>query len=722
MDRNSDDEIELLENGKDGGGEHVYGSQESIYQNFPGFSVSAKAQVNSASSLHALQTAFQGLHKQFIEQSKKLEEYQRKSAIMQRAIADHGTNSISELEQILCANTSDIPNEAHASGAMTETSIAAESRARQGYQTYLERENLRKDTAMQKLHAENLALRKRLEQLEIELRESLRERDNIHHDLECITHRLDEKSTDNIKLSMKLKELEERLKTLDSNMAMYLKKDKEQEEIISRLQQQLEVYQKGSLGASEFQRKEEEYLNQIHAKDMQLGQLGLQYRRLEEDVQRLRMGGNESMPSGSDELDSDTRQLKEALDSVNWHKDMVRSLQDEVKQQQMYIKELMVLVKGQRLKASESYTENVQNLFQTGIEDVSQLPSSLHQNMILFPPVLKEQLYVSSKPSSSQYNVRYAPDGKEPSPNEFKELNVEVPDFILNSASSPIRRTATGINKTDSQNKDYHTPGSREQTYSRGGAVGASNEQIKSSLNSSPINVSRGMTPTFPLMKSDVRRNHSEGVLKMQDQTRSAVGNRITVGESQKIPNYENQWRTPTTQNIVGVPYNNLNQNSPTNPLNNSRYNPSPVYPQLPGSGYTSACPQTSPVGTSQNIYMPPNVTQQANTRDSRPVANTSSSDSEKICPLCKTNFSSLTMDDFQAHVFECFDGDENHHNTLVKPEPRVQAKASSPSDDRTCPMCNAVFPHAIPQEEYERHVLEHFGEEPIIDRFEVLH
>ncbi|KAK3584412.1 hypothetical protein CHS0354_023254 [Potamilus streckersoni] len=720
MDRNSDDDIELLENGKDGEEQNMYGSPESIYQNFPGFSVSAKAQVNPA-SLHALQTAFQGLHKQFIEQSKKLEEYQRKSAIMQRAIAEHGTNSISELEQILCA---DIPNEAHASGAMTETSIAAESRARQGYQTYLERENLRKDTAMQKLQIENVALRKRLEQLEIELRDSLRERDSIHHDLECITHSFEEKTAECNILRRKLEELEKRLRTLDSDMAVYLKRDKEQEEIIFRLQQQLEVYQKSSMGASEFQRKEEEYLNQIHAKDMQIGQLGLQCTRLEEDVQRLRMAGNESIPSGSDELDSDTRQLKEALDSVNWHKDMVRSLQDEVKQQQMYIKELMALVKGQRLKASESNTENAQNSFQPVIEDLTKFPSSPHQSTILFPPSIKDQLYVGNK---SQYNVRYAPDGKEPSPNEFKEPNVEVPDFIMNSASSLIRRTATGINKTDCRNISYQDAGSREQTFSRSGAVGASNEQIKSSTIFQQVDMNRAINPTFPL-KSDVKKTHSEGVLRMQEQPRSAVGNRTTVGETQKFPNYENPWRTPTTSpihNTAGVPYNNLNHNSPTgltNPLNNSRYSPSPGYPQLPSPGSTSPRPQTSPVGTSQNIYMPLNISQQAHTKDSRPVTNASSSDSEKICPLCKTNFSYLNMDDFQAHVFECFDGDENHHQTSVKLEPRVQTKGPSPSDDRTCPMCNAVFPQAIPQEEYERHVLEHFGEEPIIDRFEVLH
>ncbi|XP_045209881.2 uncharacterized protein LOC123561513 [Mercenaria mercenaria] len=87
-----------------------------------------------------------------------------------------------------------------------------------------------------------------------------------------------------------------------------------------------------------------------------------------------------------------------------------------------------------------------------------------------------------------------------------------------------------------------------------------------------------------------------------------------------------------------------------------------------------------------------------------------------KICPVCNEEFSRLTQDQFQMHVFECFDTYDESPATL-----QPAAGGTTNDDDRTCPMCGDVFPVTIPQETYEQHVLAHFGEDPMVERFELL-
>lgn len=82
-----------------------------------------------------------------------------------------------------------------------------------------------------------------------------------------------------------------------------------------------------------------------------------------------------------------------------------------------------------------------------------------------------------------------------------------------------------------------------------------------------------------------------------------------------------------------------------------------------------------------------------------------------KICPACNLECSRMSTEQFQMHIIDCFDNADEAPVTL---QPAV-----GNDDDRTCPMCNEVFPMAVPQETYEKHVLAHFGEEPDMDRFE---
>ncbi|OWF43016.1 uncharacterized protein LOC110460309 [Mizuhopecten yessoensis] len=83
-------------------------------------------------------------------------------------------------------------------------------------------------------------------------------------------------------------------------------------------------------------------------------------------------------------------------------------------------------------------------------------------------------------------------------------------------------------------------------------------------------------------------------------------------------------------------------------------------------------------------------------------------------CPVCNKNFLTTPIDKFQQHVLDCMDVNEEEGTPTLQ-------NVSQGENGRECPMCTAVFPGGLPQEEFERHVQEHFGEDPMMERFEVL-
>ena len=92
----------------------------------------------------------------------------------------------------------------------------------------------------------------------------------------------------------------------------------------------------------------------------------------------------------------------------------------------------------------------------------------------------------------------------------------------------------------------------------------------------------------------------------------------------------------------------------------------------------------------------------------------------DRKCPVCCQDFSHISMDEFQTHVFECFDDaeDANAPETL-QPQPQRPALPRSGSPNRVCPMCEKLFPENVTQQFFEGHVQSHFEE---ADPFEVLH
>ncbi|XP_062612242.1 uncharacterized protein LOC134274028 [Saccostrea cucullata] len=135
---------------------------------------------------------------------------------------------------------------------------------------------------------------------------------------------------------------------------------------------------------------------------------------------------------------------------------------------------------------------------------------------------------------------------------------------------------------------------------------------------------------------------------------------------------------------------------------------------------------------------VPGNMTPASTGTRPKQVVQKSPSGNSQICPVCGQNFVNISMENFQMHVFNCMDNDSEECMTLrnvtppirnvspplrnVSPPLRnVSTKQTSEKDIRICPMCDASYPAEL-QAEFERHVQEHFGEEPIADRFEVLH
>ncbi|KAK7092855.1 uncharacterized protein [Littorina saxatilis] len=94
----------------------------------------------------------------------------------------------------------------------------------------------------------------------------------------------------------------------------------------------------------------------------------------------------------------------------------------------------------------------------------------------------------------------------------------------------------------------------------------------------------------------------------------------------------------------------------------------------------------------------------------------------DRKCPVCGQDFSHFSMDDFQTHVFECFDDAEeaNGPETLQAQQQITQGVCQrSGVLNKVCPMCEKEFPENVSQQFYEGHVQSHFEE--VTDHFELL-
>ncbi|KAL8592575.1 hypothetical protein ACOMHN_030260 [Nucella lapillus] len=115
---------------------------------------------------------------------------------------------------------------------------------------------------------------------------------------------------------------------------------------------------------------------------------------------------------------------------------------------------------------------------------------------------------------------------------------------------------------------------------------------------------------------------------------------------------------------------------------------------------FTAAMPELSPVNDRNYL--------------NAPVINPAQSGSDSKCPVCGQDFSHISMDEFQTHVFECFDNAEENASALQTLQPEQDT-----GKGQVCPMCEKRFSEATAQEYFEGHVQSHFEE--ITEQFEVL-
>ena len=127
---------------------------------------------------------------------------------------------------------------------------------------------------------------------------------------------------------------------------------------------------------------------------------------------------------------------------------------------------------------------------------------------------------------------------------------------------------------------------------------------------------------------------------------------------------------------------------------------------QLPQEKLQYPTNVSPPLGNQQAVYS--NSSQQGQAQPLDPSGPRVHSD--RACPVCGQDFSHVPMEDFQAHVYECFD--EEGPETMKAPGEERSANIGVGGSDRTCPVCNERFEISVPQAEYERHVHNHFGEE----------
>ncbi|XP_046570381.1 tax1-binding protein 1 homolog [Haliotis rubra] len=220
---------------------------------------------------------------------------------------------------------------------------------------------------------------------------------------------------------------------------------------------------------------------------------------------------------------------------------------------------------------------------------------------------------------------------------------------------------------------------------------------------------SHGTTPQMSVSnqehsRSEVlrRRTPDNSLSSPRSKSEVIVRSGDTLGNvRESSPFSETQWRINGAHVQPESSYENINPNMRRN------------YQTVVGEDFrlvqdkTPAFPVPPELRT--NVAYPGNEASPNNNRtQTSQVQGNQTESTEKICPVCSRDFASMPMEDFQTHVFECFD-DSSAPETLRPGQ-----------IERICPMCNALYPETVPQEEFERHVQTHFEQE-ITDRFEIL-
>ncbi|WAR04968.1 hypothetical protein MAR_020337 [Mya arenaria] len=732
MDQTSDEEIELLgETDENRAFDDADTNLNPLH--FLSRCASFDESVNS-SSFNALQTACIALQQKLKEKDKKIAEVTNKNKSMNVQLEDYrlrlGMDEFYDVHE---------PTSTAAGATSGEEKTLAESRANKGLIKHLHREILVRENALTKNQEEIFRLKQELEETR---KRFLREKDGLQSSYDVMSHSLIQKEHD---CAIKDNEIQ--------NLTECLQKEKQEKDRLTHDLNDLKEH------VHKFERNSQISANP--SKDAEIHDLRSRLQYLENDKKRL-YTELEAVKKERDSLNVKSKQLEiEANIAKQNHsslRDDHQSLllleeMDDVDGDIVTLNKALQMVNSQRKECEELKSKVLEqsDIIHTLTKQYTGGSSSLQ-------PYYKERR--SDVPGASfhpTYNDK---------PHEHEYVNARTLNQTRSDSNlTGLSQSSTGIARRQSDRSDYRMHSSLTRGMPVSGNIMSSRNAIPHMM-AQEINqaaphpnvvdsLSSPRSPRSPRTSRDERRPETEiGDISTQNSSPQNITPLSTyrhppnysqvqdVSNSNQLANYREQNSpnryTPATTTekatrSVLEPVKPLQIQAQSNhkprrqpsqerqmysPRNNESEQRRPQNYQLNiGPDYENVYnPQTENKRQIEEHEEPRFVTCTDN-RGPIPVQDEHHNDAisaVKVCPVCSQEFSRMKMEEFQMHVFECFDNCDESPATL-------QPGASGQEDERVCPMCNETFPLTIPQETYEQHVLGHFGDDPNMERFEML-
>lgn len=619
-------------------------------------------------SLHALQTAYS-------EVKKRLQEQVNKNAILQTSIREI------EMQRISGGRPNSGVFGAAGPPSEPEQDLQAQYRAEFGFAQSLERQVIRAKSNISKLESENKLLAKRLAQQAEELK--------MCKDREYET----------------TKENERLREELINNQVQTQEKKRKEEEIWNE-QERVKGQEIGlSSINSVTQEEEERILNQVESYSVTIKNLKEQVKVQGEMLKKQKDAIKKLIESAkSASLSSSTPRY--AAEGASFY-----PTQSEIEQPQKAT-DFPNPTMDMYAERKQALISNFPTLLTIPLADTSQTLKDQFQQLNFTKPDLDKKLFRG--PSESEYTVTGP-----------AYPNVYAPSVVMESRNSR-NALVGGISRGGDVEETYPLAGKgvnismRKPASSQDFSMYENLDMLTEMGNSERVRKNEDKTAQFTPSPGDHLFNLEESDyvnLKDMHPGRGASNFPVISPNVKVVPSPVDQMKLQRQPQEHGTVVGNTPPQSVGRPLSTQvkgeerdRRNKLIVQSSL------GRVPQENP----QEIPMKPEirtVPASSGTRPKQVVQKTPSGNSQ-ICPVCGQDFVNISMENFQMHVFRCMDNDSSEEcTTLQNVSPSNQ---TSSKDVRICPMCDASYPSEM-QSEFETHVQEHFGEEPIGDKFEIL-
>lgn len=717
-------------------------------------------------SLNALKVAFNSLQGYHNEQAKKLFSLQRKYNLLQEFV--HSINGNVDLGFLEQGYPQDQSSMAQAAGAYNES---------QGYgNAMLQRELMRNSQTLALSKQEILAREEKINEFDQQLKEYLKERERLHGDIEALSIVLEEKKAENIMKDINLRELHEKIEHLQTELDSKTDVTRENEHLRQRIElyERSGILNERDSEKDELRvrlRKVQEECQRLHAvyeeqnrtldaKDNEITRLHSQCKQFEIENSILRSQRNE----GNDMVDSGTNaELEKALELVKKQSNEIKALKSTALQQNNVIQELISKAKQSGMMKTKEIRDTQIAEGESGhyfgdefkIDRKSAFTRLGPQNVADSRPVRSEIL--STTPRYSIFPESGKPIGQRPVAVSSPQIRESVvPTGNLNirpmMANENLQPSVPAVNVADcliAPAENVYIDPSPKPTRFR--ASDSDLSRLAGHNEAVQRNNSSSLSPPGILTRNRDQHAYVNHGAKPKTVDKLGVPSRMTQSEviygnlSPKREQTEDTTKFGSLTRSSFYPAANLTQKLENRPVhipevnampNTIRlYDTEPDYENVFQTDETEEKQPDGPQESNRIIYenfadlrpsdrnkkddrayvVIPNRSDLGNFGYNRVVQESDKVSSLKICPSCNREFSRLSTEEFQLHVYDCFDSNDDQPGTL-------QAPANvSQEDDRSCPMCGATFPMSIPQETYEAHVLAHFGEEAPVDRFEII-